>query len=84
MPPAPQRHDHDLALHAEVGIAAVVAEDHAPLPLLGAERADELVVLDLDLGRPQLGLDARKRQAVEDVPALSAPLRATSPARARW
>jgi len=47
------RDEHDLLLHADVRITAVVAEDHAALALVRGDRPDEHVLRDLDLARPE-------------------------------
>src|SRR6266850_1924597 len=44
---------HDLTLYADVWIARVIAEDHAPIPLLGIERTNEQVFCDLDFSRTE-------------------------------
>jgi hypothetical protein len=67
------RHEDDLALHADVRVARVVAEDHAAFPLIRGEGSDEKAFSDGDLRRTEGRFDFAQGGGVKDV----APLIAT-------
>lgn len=68
----PECDKRDLALHADIRIAGMIAKDHATFPLLGAARSDKKVIGDLNFRRAQEGCNLVKDSSREDVSALYA------------
>src|SRR6187200_1447146 len=58
----------DLTFNADVGIAGMVAEDHAPFALLGSERPDEEILSNLNFSRTQLCGELRQFVPSKDMP----------------
>src|SRR5262245_33809201 len=66
----PHRHQHDLALDGDIGIAAVVDVEHAAVALGLVHRCDEEIFRQLDLRRAEARLKRCPLLAREDVAAL--------------
>src|SRR5712692_11680934 len=66
----PHRDQDDLALDGQVGIAAMVGVEHAAVAVVLADRGDEEILRDLDVGGPEHGLEVGPLPSREHVAAL--------------
>ena len=64
--------EDNLAVHAYIRIAGVIAEDHASFPLFLGQRPNEEVIVNLNLSRAEQRTQFVEPGAVEDVPAFDA------------